>query len=66
LQKGTHERSSLGLPGLVVGPPVNWNLCLKCKKEMGSHEERYRIELEGPNGTEVGIGHKECEGLGVS
>lgn len=64
-QIGAHEGGFLGLPELVVGPPVNWNLCLKCMKEMGPGEERYRIEAEGPNGAEVGIGHKECEGLDV-
>lgn len=62
-QRGAHERSSLGLPELVIGPPVNWNLCLRCMKEMSPDEERYRVEVEGPNGTEVGIGHRECEGL---
>lgn len=65
-RRGAHERGSLGPPDLAIGPPVNWNLCLKCMKEMSPSEERYRAEVEGPNGTEVGVGHRECEGLGVS
>jgi hypothetical protein len=62
-QGGVHERSFLGLPELAVGPPVNWNLCLECMKEMSPDEERYRVEVESPDGSKVGIGHKECEGL---
>jgi hypothetical protein len=45
------------------GPPVDWNSCLFCSKDMGA-EERYRIAIGG----RVGIGHKRCqdEVLGTS
>lgn len=40
----------------VVGPPVNWNSCLYCSKDMAAEEERYRIAIE----DRVGVGHKVC------
>lgn len=64
-QREAHGRGSLGLPDLVVGPPVNWNLCLRCGKEMRSEEERFRVEVQGQNGRVVGIGHNDCEGFNV-
>jgi hypothetical protein len=49
------------MPWLVgparIGPPVEWNVCLKCRNEMRPDEERYRIEMNG----KVGVGHGGCQ-----
>lgn len=47
----------LKTPQEDIGPPVDWNSCLYCGKDMGAEEDRYRIAIGG----RVGVGHKECQ-----